>query len=93
MVNITIKYSWYKERQTVLGLYVTPGTQTSQCTLYTVSSLPPKKWGACHDRVTVDWSTKLTVKLFGADGGSEKKMVYTLNYLKLLKRFNKTGNS
>lgn len=45
----------------------------SHVTLYTISVLPPRKFGGFHDRVTVDWSTKLTVKFCGADGGSTNK--------------------
>jgi len=48
----------------------TDGPHMSHVTLYTISALPPRKFGGFHDSVTVDWSTKLTVKFCGADGGS-----------------------
>lgn len=55
---------------TLLGMNTTDGPHMSHVTLYTISDLPPRKFGGFHDRVTVDWSTKLTVKFCGADGGS-----------------------
>lgn len=58
---------------TALGLYETPGPHESHSTLYTVSTLPPWKWGGVHDRITVDWSTNPTVRFCGADGGSVHK--------------------
>jgi hypothetical protein len=56
----------------MLGMNITDGPHMSHVTLYTISALPPTKFGGFHDRVTVDWSTKLTVKFCGADGGSAK---------------------
>lgn len=55
---------------TLLGINTTGGPHMSHITLYTISVLPPRKFGGFHDRVTVDWSTKLTVKFCGAAGGS-----------------------
>lgn len=58
---------------TALGLYETPGPHESHSTLYTVSTLPPWKWGGVQDRITVDWSTNPTVRFCGAEGGSVYK--------------------
>jgi len=55
---------------TLLGMNTTDGPHMSHVTLYTISVLPPRKFCGFHDRVTVYWSTKLTVKFCGADGGS-----------------------
>lgn len=55
---------------TLFGMNTTGGPHMSHVTRYTISVLPPRKFGGFHDRVTVDWSTKLTVKFCGAAGGS-----------------------
>lgn len=55
---------------TVFGMYFTPMLQASHTTLYVVSVRPPWRCGAFHDKITVDWSTKFTVRFCGADGGS-----------------------